>query len=45
MGWQDAMRKDSALAKGLNTHAGHVTNEAVAEAFNMQFTPVDEILK
>src|SRR5690606_151015 len=31
-GWQEAMRRDPGLAAGLNTHAGMVTNAAVAAA-------------
>ena len=32
-GWKDAMRKDHALALGLNTYDGKLTYAAVAEAF------------
>src|SRR4051812_15093052 len=31
-GWRDALRSDPALAAGLNTHEGHLTNLPVAEA-------------
>ena len=31
-GWRKAMENDKALARGLNTHAGNITNKAVAEA-------------
>ncbi|HEY3717578.1 MAG TPA: alanine dehydrogenase [Jatrophihabitantaceae bacterium] len=31
-GWQDALRRDPALALGLNTHDGALTNAPVAEA-------------
>ncbi|WP_447924627.1 alanine dehydrogenase [Georgenia muralis] len=34
-GWRDAMRADPALAHGLNTHDGAVTNAAVAAAHGM----------
>lgn len=34
-GWQLAAREDHALALGLNTHAGAITNRAVAEAHGM----------
>jgi len=30
-----AMRADPVLARGLNTHLGHVTHPGVAEAFGM----------
>ena len=34
-GWRDALRRDPALALGLNTHDGHVTYGPVAEAHGM----------
>ena len=34
-GWKDALRADPALALGLNTHAGHVVNAAVAAAHGL----------
>lgn len=43
-GWQDALRRDPALALGLNVHGGAVTYGAVAEAFEMACTPVVEVL-
>ncbi len=43
-GWLEAMRADRPLALGLNTHAGHVTYAAVAEAFGMESTSLDEVL-
>jgi len=39
LGWQDALRADPALAKGLNTHAGEVTYAAVAAAFGHREPP------
>ncbi len=36
-GWRDALRADAALARGLNVHAGHVVNAAVASAHNLEF--------
>ena len=44
-GWQAALLNDSALARGLNTHAGHVTNAPVATAHGHDYTPVAEILE
>ncbi|MEN9620660.1 MAG: alanine dehydrogenase [Actinomycetota bacterium] len=35
-GWRDALKADGALALGLNTHAGHVTNDAVATAHGLE---------
>jgi alanine dehydrogenase len=43
-GWRDAMKADQALALGLNTHDGHVTYAAVAEAFGMDSVTLDEAL-
>ncbi|WP_405372552.1 MULTISPECIES: alanine dehydrogenase [unclassified Microbacterium] len=37
-GWDAAASADHALAKGLNTAAGRVTNEGVAAAFGLPFT-------
>jgi alanine dehydrogenase len=35
-GWRSALTEDANLAKGLNVHAGKVTYEAVAEAFDLE---------
>ncbi|MGH3260148.1 MAG: alanine dehydrogenase [Streptosporangiaceae bacterium] len=43
-GWRDALRADASLAPGLNTHAGVVTYEAVAEAHALPYTPIAELL-
>ena len=43
-GWREAMQQDSALALGLNTHAGHVTNAAVAESLGLDLVPLTEVL-
>ncbi len=41
-GWKQAVLDDAALALGLNTHAGKVTNRGVAEAFELEYVaPVD----
>lgn len=39
-----AAEADPALAAGINVHAGHVTNEAVAEALGRPYVPLDEVL-
>lgn len=44
-GWQAALLNDSALARGLNTHAGHVTNAPVATAHGHAYTSVEQILE
>jgi alanine dehydrogenase len=43
-GWRDAVRKDPALALGLNTHGGRVVYGPVAEAHGMQVRPLTEVL-
>jgi alanine dehydrogenase len=43
-GWHKALHEDAALAQGLNTHAGALTNEPVATAHNLSHTPLTEIL-
>jgi len=43
-GWKQALRNDAALALGLNVHEGHVTYEAVAQAFDMELLPSDKVL-
>jgi alanine dehydrogenase len=43
-GWQEALRSDGALALGLNTHAGHLTNAPVAAAHGLPCTDVDDVL-
>ncbi|HEX6353632.1 alanine dehydrogenase [Actinophytocola sp.] len=42
--WQAALRADAALAKGLNTHAGTLTNAPVAKAHNLSHTPLTELV-
>jgi len=44
-GFPQALVRDRALAKGLNTFAGKITHEGVANAFNLPFTPVDEVIR
>jgi alanine dehydrogenase len=44
LGPEDAMRADSALAKGLNTYQGHLTYEPVARAQDRPYTPVKDVL-
>ena len=36
-GLEEALKKDSALQKGLNTYEGHITCQPVAEALNKEF--------
>ncbi|GAA2287075.1 alanine dehydrogenase [Nonomuraea roseoviolacea subsp. roseoviolacea] len=44
LGWRDALAKDPALAAGLNTHDGTLTNAPVAEALGLDHTPVADVL-
>jgi alanine dehydrogenase len=43
-GWKDALRADDALALGLNTHAGLLTNAPVAAAHGYNSVSVAEVL-
>jgi alanine dehydrogenase len=43
-GWQAACREDDALALGLNTHAGQLTNGPVGTAHEMESVPLDSVL-
>jgi alanine dehydrogenase len=43
-GWREALRSDPALALGLNTHDGQLTNAPVAEAHGYQAVAVDDVL-
>ena len=40
----DAIRRDPALARGVNVLGGRVTYEAVAEAHSLEYTPLDDAL-
>ncbi|MFE6056326.1 alanine dehydrogenase [Kitasatospora sp. NPDC056446] len=43
-GWKDALRRDPALAKGLNVHEGQITFPAVAEAFGLESVSLESVL-
>jgi alanine dehydrogenase len=43
-GWHTALQDDKALALGLNTHKGALTNGPVATAHNLAHTPLTEIV-
>jgi len=43
-GWEKALRDDTSLALGLNTHAGHLTNAPVAEAHGLEAVSLDGVL-
>jgi alanine dehydrogenase len=44
-GFSQALARNKALAKGLNTFGGKVTHEGVATAFNLPLTPVEEVIR
>ncbi len=43
-GFAEAVQRDLALAKGVNTYAGHITYEAVSEAFGLEYTPLEHLM-
>jgi alanine dehydrogenase len=43
-GWQNALRADKALALGLSTHAGELTNAQVGQALGYDSRSIDEVL-
>ncbi len=43
-GWKEAARRDAALRRGLNLVEGNITYKAVAEALNLPYCPVEELL-
>ncbi|MCL2203481.1 MAG: alanine dehydrogenase [Defluviitaleaceae bacterium] len=44
LGLEAAVRADKNLLPGVNCYAGHLTCEEVAQAFDMKYTPVMEVL-
>lgn len=43
-GWRKAAGENPALARGVNLAEGKITYKAVAEAFNLPYTPLEEVL-
>ncbi|MFD3590095.1 alanine dehydrogenase [Streptomyces sp. NPDC058683] len=43
-GWVEALRRDAALAKGLNTHDGKVVYREVAESLGLEHVELDTLL-
>jgi alanine dehydrogenase len=43
-GLEEAVRRDVALAHGINVYAGRVTNQGVAEAHGLTFTPLSGLV-
>lgn len=44
LGWKEACRQDKGLLEGVNMVDGKVTFKGVAEAWNLPYTPVEEVL-
>lgn len=44
LGWKEAMKRNSALAKAANVIDGKVTNKQVADALDLEFTEIDSLL-
>ncbi|NLP37136.1 MAG: alanine dehydrogenase [Firmicutes bacterium] len=44
-GWAQAVLDDEALAKGINIYDGKVTNAGVAEAHNLPYHPLEDVLQ
>jgi alanine dehydrogenase len=44
IGAEAAIRADPGLAKGVNTYKGQITYPAVAEAFGLEYTPLEALL-
>lgn len=43
-GWRKATEENPALARGINLVEGKITYKAVAEAFNLPYAPLEEVL-
>jgi alanine dehydrogenase len=44
LGFEQAVRRDPALARGVNVYRGKITYQAVADAFGLPYSPLDTIL-
>lgn len=43
-GWETALNEDPELKRGLNITGGKIVYKDVAEAFDMEYTPIDEVI-
>ena len=43
-GWKNALKDDPSLAKGANVVDGKVTYKAVADTFDLEYTPIEDLL-
>jgi len=44
LGFEQAVRRNPALARGVNIHRGQITYPAVAQTFGLSYQPLEEIL-
>ncbi|MFP3896273.1 MAG: alanine dehydrogenase [Anaerolineales bacterium] len=44
LGVEEALARDVALQRGVNTMGGYVTHEAVAEVFDLEYVPLEELI-
>jgi alanine dehydrogenase len=44
MGFLEAMKKDLVLAKGVNVYAGCITNQGVADAHELEYKPLQDLI-
>jgi alanine dehydrogenase len=44
LGFVQAIKRDAALAKGVNVYAGYVTNQGVAKAHGLMYRPLEELI-
>jgi alanine dehydrogenase len=43
-GWKKAMQESKEIKLGANVIQGHITYKSVADAFDLNYTPIDELL-
>ena len=43
--WMKTVKKDSALAKGVNVFGGYVTNLGVAKAHGLEYRALEELIE
>ncbi|MGD9808636.1 MAG: alanine dehydrogenase [Deferribacterales bacterium] len=43
-GWLNAVKENAEIAKGVNIVSGKVTYKGVAEAFGLEYTPLDKVI-
>ncbi len=44
LGFEEAVRRNRALARGVNTYQGKITYTAVAETFGLEHTPLEQLV-